>query len=328
MRISVRMSKSTAPVGVEGDLPNYTPMSRSVAYGWGLICFGLVFASIGVLIGMRVMGLLGGKVHAPMWVLSCAGVVFLTVGSTMCFQGMADLIHRMRGRRDAILHAGADWRADYIWAGSDSKPGMRSREHGSWIGFAMGMLVVTCFTMVSTWISMTTKDPGVTIFLWMMSGFMYLIFLVFAWVFIQRVLTAIRFGSPRLVYESIPVRPGEMVVGTVLCPRGFRALKRIRITLRFVVERYEQTPRTSGESKIKLLCSGTASDEWVIDDVAHQIGGIGISGEIPIAFLIPDDAEDTQALSRPARFWDLEIRGEAKGVDFVHRFAVPVYSDA
>lgn len=320
------MSKSSAPIGVDGDLPNYTPISRSTVFGGALIGIGWLAGSIGIAIGLRAMGILGGAVNAPMWVLWCGSAVFVSAGIAIGIQGVADLNQRRRGKADAMLHAGEIWRADYMWAGADNKPGMRSREVGSGLTSVLGMLVVICFTLISTWVSLTASEPGIGVFLWIMSGFMYLFFVLFAWVFVRRVLTAIRFGTPRLVFDTMPIRPGEMLLGTVVCPRGFETLKRISITLRHVVEVYEQSPRTRGDSKTKIRCSGAAVDEWVIEDVAMQIGGVGTAGEIPIAFLIPEDAEDTQALARPARFWDLEIRGEAKGVDFVHRFAVPVYS--
>ena len=118
-----------------------------------------------------------------------------------------------------------------------------------------------------------------------------------------------------------------MLTGRVVCARGFGALDRVTIVLRWVEERYDKVPRSGGKDKTVIRCRGPASDVWLIEDVAAALGADerSGSGEIPIAFLVPEDAEETRASERPARFWDLEVRGEARGVDFVHRFVVPVY---
>ncbi len=319
------MSRASDEVGSEGVLPNYTPISM-IGMPWhASIVFGAVMFAAGCWVGLIASGYVGGTKNAPDWVLWAAAVVFLAGGALMIGYGVMELIQRNRGKRDALLHSGEDWRADYVWANSDSLPGMKSRDSGRWGMHVMGLLMVGCFTGISTWVSMTAPASGVRYFLWTMTGVMYLVQLVVVIWIAKMVLRGIRYGSPRMVYESMPVRPGEMVTGTVMCPRGFRMLDRISITLRYVVESFERV--SDRESKSRIVCRGKVHDSWVIDDVRAQLGGIGTEGQIPIAFLIPEDGEDTNVSDRPARFWDLEVRGEARGVDFVHRFAVPVYSE-
>lgn len=326
MYIRARMSQSTAPVGVEGELPNYTTLSRTTIGGWSAILFGALTIGMSVYIGLAVLGVVGGTKHAPDWVLWAAALVFGIGGLMLAVYGVVDLIISRRSARDAMLHPEDAWRADYVWSSAMGKPGMKSRESGWWVMSMLGMLIVVCFTMVSTWVSMTGPGGLVGVFLWFMSGVMYLCFLLFGWVFVKQVLAAFRYGMPRVVYETMPIRAGEMLNGRVLCPRGFGALDRVTITLRHVVERYERVPSSSGKQKSKVRCRGIATDQWVIEDVKTQLGDGSGQGELPVVFLIPEDAQDTRASARPARYWDLEVRGEAKGVDFVHRFAVPVYS--
>lgn len=321
------MSRASDVVGSEGSLPNYAPMSKSSVSGGSAFFFGLMTLLAGSWIGLAAAGYASGTKHAPDWVLWAGSTVFLAAGIIMCLQGITDLNQRRRGRRDAMLHPDEIWRADYVWSDADSLHGMKSRDSGGWGVHVMGLTIVVCFTMVSTWVSATASGSDPWIFLWLMTGVMYLVqVIVLVW-FAKLVLRAIRYGSPRMVYESVPVRPGGMVMGTVVCPRGFRLLDRVSITLRYVVESYQASPSSGRKEKSRVSCRGKVYDSWVIDDVPAQLGGVGTEGRIPIAFLIPEDAEDTRASDRPARFWDLEVRGEAKGVDFVHRFAVPVYSE-
>ncbi len=321
------MSRASDVVGSEGSLPNYTPISKSTMPGMASILFGSVFVAAGSWVATAALGIAPGTKNAPDWVLWAASAVFLAGGIMMCVFGVTDLIQQRRSRRDALLHPDAVWRADYLWSDVDSLPGMKSRDSDGWGVHVMGLLMVGCFTAISTWVSMTVPRTGVHYFLWSMTGVMYLIQLVVVIWIVKMVLRTIRYGSPRMVYESVPVRPGGMVTGTVMCPRGFRLLDRVSITLRYVVESYQDSPSSGQKEKSRVSCRGKVYDSWVIEDVPAQLGGVGTEGRIPIAFLIPEDAEDTKASDRPARFWDLEVRGEAKGVDFVHRFAVPVYSE-
>lgn len=319
------MSRASDEVGSEGMLPNYTPISM-IGMPWhASMVFGTAMFAAGSWVGMIAAGYVGGTKNAPDWVLWAAAVVFLAGGALIIGYGVADLMKRTRGKRDALLHPDEGWRADYVWMDADSLPGMKSRDSGRWGMHAMGLLMVGCFTAISTWVSMTVPRTGIHFFLWTMTGVMYLVQLVVVIWIVKMVLRAIRYGTPRVVFESMPVRSGGMVTGTVMCPRGFRMLDRISITLRYVVESFEHV--SNQNSKKQIVCRGKVHDSWVIDDVSAQLGGFGTEGQIPIAFLIPEDAEDTNASDRPARFWDLEVRGEAKGVDFVHRFAVPVYSE-
>ncbi|MFK7759916.1 MAG: hypothetical protein AB8C13_08215 [Phycisphaerales bacterium] len=334
MKFRVRQSRASDVVGSEGDLPNYTTMSRITLSGWAAIGWGLVTAVIGSIICLAAAGLIGGTKHAPDWVIWAGGIVFVVGGVTMCSHGIFGLVIASSSRRDVMLHPDEEWRGDYVWSVAAGNPGMKSRESGWWMMTGLGMLIVVCFTMVSTWVSVTGPGGMTGAFLWFMSGFMYFCFVICTLVFLSQLISALRYGTPRMVYETMPVGRGEILKGRVRCPRGFGSLDRITICLRHVEEYYEQRPRSGKKSATKVSCRGKVVDKWVIDDVQRQLSdpmsagadaGFG-SGEIPIAFLLPENAADTQASERPASFWDLEVRGEAKGVDFVHRFAVPVYS--
>jgi hypothetical protein len=327
MRIRVGMSRASDVVGSEGMLPNYTSISKSTMSSSSAIVFGLITLLVGGWIGMGAAGIASGTKHAPDWVLWAGSVVFLSAGLMMFVQGLVDLNQQRRRRRDAIMHPDELWRADYAWMDAGSGSGMKSRDSGGWGVHAMGLTIVVCFTMVSTWVSVSASGNDPVIFLWFMTGVMYLVLVIVLIWLGTLALRVIRYGSPRMVYETLPVRPGALVNGTVLCPRGFQSLERISITLRYVIESYQDSPSRGRRGKSRVSCRGKVHDSWVIDDVSAQLGGFGTEGQIPIAFLIPEDAEDTKASDRPAQFWDLEVRGEAKGVDFVHRFAVPVYSE-
>ena len=190
--------------------------------------------------------------------------------------------------------------------------------------WGVALVIVVGLEAMGVWVALTARGVG-AVFMWFMVGIGALCVLIYALVFVKKVIGAVRYGAPRVVYETIPVRPGEMLAGRVLCPRGFGALEKVTITLRFVEEKYEDVPRVGKKPKSVVRVYGTTSDVWVIEDVRGALGAGGGAGVLPVSFVVPGDARETCARERPARFWDLEVRGEARGVDFLHRFLVPVY---
>lgn len=327
MHIRFGLRQNRSEVGVEETLADYPALSRTTIGGWVAVGCGLGTLGVSGVIVLAVMGVISGTKSAPDWVLWCGAAVLAIGGVVLCMHGVSDLVRARRARLDAGAHPDEPWRLDYAWVGAGSARGMRSRESGWWVLWGLALLIVACLALVSVWFSGTGPGGVGGVFLWCMSGIVLFALVVYACVFVRRAAAALRYGPPRVVYETMPARPGEMLTGRVVCPRGFGALERVTLTLRWVEERYEKVPVSGGKDKTKITCRGTASDVWVIDDVAAALGADERSaqGELPIAFLIPQDAGSTRASERPARYWDLEVRGEARGVDFLHRFVVPVY---
>ncbi|HEX9793842.1 MAG TPA: hypothetical protein VGC54_07635 [Planctomycetota bacterium] len=48
---------------------------------------------------------------------------------------------------------------------------------------------------------------------------------------------------------------------------------------------------------------------------------------LPVAFEVPAMAAATALSARSARYWELELRGFARGADLVARFPLPLYAD-
>jgi hypothetical protein len=49
---------------------------------------------------------------------------------------------------------------------------------------------------------------------------------------------------------------------------------------------------------------------------------------VRIECALPDDPALTTALSEhPARYWELELRAETEGIDFVAAFLLPIYAE-
>lgn len=324
MYIRVTTPSNDAPIGETVELRNYPTLSKTTVSGWGAIGFGLMALSCAVFVGLAVTGMIGGTAFAPDWVLwVCAGV-FGLAGLLLCVYGVVDLVVGYRSKLEARAHPGEVWRADSVWGDAGSARGMKSRESGWWVVWGVALVIVVGLESVGVWVALTARGVG-AVFMWFMVGIGALCVLIYALVFVKKVIGAVRYGAPRVVYETIPVRPGEMLAGRVLCPRGFGALEKVTITLRFVEEKYEDVPRVGKKPKSVVRVYGTTSDVWVIEDVRGALGAGGGAGVLPVSFVVPGDALETCARERPARFWDLEVRGKARGVDFLHRFLVPVY---
>ncbi len=93
----------------------------------------------------------------------------------------------------------------------------------------------------------------------------------------------------------------------------------LRVTLRFVEERFEQ--RGSGSNRsVQHVCYELFRQE-------QRLTSLPTSSEAPIAFELPDRPEWVTGLSeQPLRYWELVVDSEVPGVDFHAEFPLPVYS--
>ena len=200
--------------------------------------------------------------------------------------------------------------------------GMRSRDSRRWWVHALGLMVLLAMASVSNWIALDEWGNGIGgWFLLMMTVIVDLVVVLVIGLAIRRVLMRWRYGSPRIVFDRVPVRPGQTLKARVVT-RGLGKADRLRVTLRYVVEVLEERKTSKGRAKRMIVCKEREAYEQVVADVAAHLGG---DGTLPVEFAIPEPAPACELHRRPAQFWDLEVRGEMRGVDFVHRFAVPVY---
>ena len=137
-------------------------------------------------------------------------------------------------------------------------------------------------------------------------------------------LRALRFGTGRAYYREFPYFLGDRMRATVELPTDVRALDRLEITLRAVREEYEVTGTGDNRTE-RVVCYQTYGETRVFE-TPEDLQPTGGGRHLAVDFDLPADGEPTSLHSRPARFWELEIKGERRGLDLHSVFMLPVYA--
>lgn len=312
--------------GASRELLNYPSISYTTLRGWPLVGVGGAMLSLGALCVLRWQGVVSvGRVHAPLWVMGVVGAVFVLAGMLLVIYALLDLRGEARRRRVRLTHPGEPWRADFDWSKAMTARGMPSRDSGRWWTHVLGLAILLAMATVSNWLAVEMWGKGIEgWFLLLMAGLMDLIVLLVIGLVVRWLVMRVRYGSPRIVLERVPVRPGGALRARVAA-RGLGGAERIVVTLREVAEVYEQRRTSSrGRPKRVVVCRELEAHEVVIEDVG---AGVAEDGALAVEFAVPASAASCALSERPARFWDLEVHARGRGVDFVHRFTVPVYAD-
>ena len=130
-------------------------------------------------------------------------------------------------------------------------------------------------------------------------------------------LKASRYADARLVFDEFPFWLDRQVSVRFDPPRRLPDCKSVDCTLRCVEEAYERT----GRSK-EVVCWALYEDRRR-EPAESPFHGLRLVFELPEAGLPGSDL-----VSRPATFWELEIRIETAGMDYLGRFLLPIYSAA
>ena len=306
------------------ELPNYPSISHTTVGGWAVLVIGALGIGVCTMCVLIWQGVIVTKANAPLWVIGVAGGVFGLCGLAMVIYGIGDLRRQSRKKLAAQTHPSEPWRGDYDWTPAGSLRGMSSRDSRLWWKHLIGPVVVIMMATISNWITIDEWGQGFhSWFLAFMSVVMNLVVLIVLGLFIRRVVMWLRYGSPRIVFDRVPIRPGD-TFNARLMTRGLGHAQRIEMSLREVNEEYiKRRTQHSQRPKEIVKCAELRVFSVVVDDVRSQLAG---DGTLAVGFEVPSDAASNALSDRPARFWDLEVRGVMRGVDFVHRFAVPVYA--
>ena len=291
-------------------------VSRTTIHGWPAVLFGMVFLLAGtaiILVSADVIQADPSSFHAPRWVVGCAGGIFAISGLWVSLHGADGVWAARRRRRMARLRPEEPWLADHAW----SSRGVRSRNTGSFLSHAFGLGFIAFFLVPFHWWALS---PAGGWFVKIIVGFFDLIMLLVVGQIVRRAIAQLRFGRPELRFGAFPFHPGELLDAELVCPRGIGRFDRLELTLRYIVERYVETG-TGDDRRTDVVCESFHTDTVKIEEP----GSHGAADRMPVTFLLPDDAEPCVLAERPARFWELQVTATTSGIDFDHRFLVPVY---
>ncbi|MGB0720773.1 MAG: hypothetical protein ACPGU7_00125 [Gammaproteobacteria bacterium] len=284
------------------------------AYGWSAVFMALPFLLSGAFFALAGGGFLTlpGKVNAPLWVIAVIGLAFFSAGSVLGVQGLVGVWSRRRAGRARHRVGAGPWFEDYPWnpGGVDDDP------HGRWVrAFLLTGLVGLIIAPLNWWGFLERDTPlPVTVMAAVMDG----VWLLLALHGCYLMLRAFKYGRGRLSFRRFPLAPGDTLeVG--LSPNRFDGLE---VHLRYVRERFEgqgRGRRRNARHRADALYSERQSVE----------GGDG-GAELMIRARLPDTPGWTTRLTADpdVSYWELEVRADRPGIDYLARFPLPVYDGA
>ncbi|HUL72224.1 MAG TPA: hypothetical protein VLT86_03935 [Vicinamibacterales bacterium] len=278
--------------------------------------FGLAFVGAGTgitLIGARAIEVRASSIHAPLWVLIALGVTQASAGLLVWGMAWRQFAADRRRIAAASAHPEEPALADYPWdpSGFDVP-----RWHGV-ARFVGGAAFFTTFISVFNYWAFATESP---VMVKLVTSLFDLVTLVVWWQAAIHVGRALKFQGTRITYDRFPYRRSMPVVIHWQPAAGIRGAHRGSFTLRCVEEAYEQSG--SGNNRQRALVHDQLWAQVLGFDAAHEFDP---GEDVALSYTLPADAQPTSFAGSTPRFWELEVKLDRPGLDFVETYLVPVY---
>ncbi len=298
------------------EIKGSRPQSNTTIHGWPSVIFGIPFLSVGVFIFLLSIGVVPvdpGSVHAPMWVLSAAGLMFGLPGAFLMVHGAKGLSRKVR------LEAGREHRPDKPWLWDfDWEPlGISEAKHKEVLNHFWGVFFLMIFLVPFNWWAFLSNDSsGMVVGI---VGFFDLILIIVIGTTFYKLFQLIKYGNSRLRFADFPFflgAPADLIL------EGLPAqMDMLSIKLRAVEEAYEM--RGSGKNRSQqVVCYKRYEEERINENVS-----IGPDGKFKMTWDLPNDKDlGTRLGDRPAFFWEMVIEAQTPGIDYSARFLVPIYA--
>lgn len=283
----------------------------------GAFIFGGIFVLIGTLVifvGIKVVPADPKGVHAPYWVLMVFGAVFACAG--LMVWGMAWRQYTANRRRMEVMerYAGEPAVADYDWNSQGFAVNRWRRPVRAMGGAAFVTLFLSIFNYWGFWM----QAP------WMVKVIVILFDLVLLAVWWHAFLLlgrAIKFGGSRIEFADFPFRLTKPVVVRWYPATGIAQARRGSFTLRCVAEWFETHGSGKNRSK-RLVHEQIWGGTWFLDR-EHSFQP---HENIELRFEPGADAPPTHLHADRPVFWELEVKLDLPGLDFIETYLVPVYA--
>ena len=311
------MTATASPARERVPLRGRQPISRTTIQGWPSVIFGSPFAGVGtfiLLIGLEKVDMDPSKIHAPLWVISVCGLMFLLAGLWLVWHGLDGLSRKAKIKNVKTTRAATPWLWDYEWQAlgiSDNK--LKKVIHA----FIM-LSVVSLFLAPFNWWAFFSDD-GRT----MVKVIVVLLDLAFGfgggYYLLNNLAMYLKYGNSRLRFDNFPFYLGDnLSVVLVDLPAE---INQLQLDLRCIEEKYEIHQRGQ-ERESKVVCYQLYHETRTLEGRE-----VAPSGKLSLEWNLPDDLEFVSSLSqRPARFWELEVKADTPGVDYHSSFLLPVYA--
>jgi hypothetical protein len=291
------------------------PLVKTSTGGSGggcLIAFGLPFVAAGSFLVWRVyahyeeLGFSGPTMPRPF--LYILASVFVAAGLVPWARGFSLMIANARMERTMRARPDEPWWGDHRW-----KPA-GAREHpflGAVVNLFFFAFVAAFLAPFHWWMSVDPWIPGYFIL-----GLFDLIFLGIAAGWIYALARALKYGAAWIRYDRFPFFLGETLHVRVGCRRSLDRFDTLTVTVRHV--RVRKDPRGNSTEPV-------AYQHWA-ETLTFDPRGLADPTELPVSLALPTGDLGTWLSEEPPRYWEIETKGEAPGIDFKSRFLLPIYA--
>lgn len=301
----------------ERVLVNHPTQSATAIDGWKSVLFGSPFLAAGIFIEAVALDMVGGKKHAPNWLIGLLGFFFFAAGAFLIVHGLRGVIRKAKYDREARQVPNQLWLCDYHW----HREGFAFSAFNSMLQRFIAAIVWNAFLTPFFWIGLTQR--GAWIFA-IFAGLFALIGLVFWYRWAQMLAELLRYGNTFLAYNSFPFFLGSALSARLRAPAHYNDLDELTFTLRCVQERYI----TSGSGRNRtanVVCFELYSDSKTFSQA--QLAAFS-NQDIPLEFALPDSQPTTSLASTPPTYWEIEAKGKSSHINLQAFFLVPVYKSA
>jgi len=281
----------------------------ALSIGGGLLLAGIAV----VLVGTRVL-VPSTSTDTPLWVVTAFGASLVFMSLAILTPAWRQYVLEEQRQAAAAARPDLPALADYDW---DVTGCTVPRWHGL-VQFISGAAFFTLFLSVFNYWAFIVGGPwlvklvtgvfdALTVFIWGQT--------------IVRIGRALKFHGSRVTYDRFPYRPGGPVVLHWRGAQGVRLARRGSFTLRCVQEWMERSGPSNNQTSSVVRDQVWA--ETLGFDTAQELTP---DEDVLLSFDLPADAPTT-ALAAPERpvYWELEVKLDLRGFDFVETYLVPIY---
>jgi hypothetical protein len=248
------------------------------------------------------------EITTAMYILPLFGLVFFLAGAGVMTGGVMSTIKSYSGRAMLAANPGRPWLADKRW----QSPVLRDSPMPKIIGnFVMALFVGIFMSMfvIAVLKGNVPLMPKLIIF-----GFCLIpVGLITSGIY--QIMRYVKYGTPELVLNQIPLVPGKLNTATLNIQAKVSAQEGIKVSLKLFRRVWEKSGKKNSIREYEEF----SLDQNVMQDQYSS------QNSIPLSFMIPDDVQQTHIGDYPEYVWRIIAVAKTPGVDFRVQFEVPVY---
>jgi hypothetical protein len=296
-------------------LPGHPVLSEtaaSVGQGGCLIAFGLPFVAAGSYLAWVTKfnpGQLSfsGPVMPVLFIYGFAAL-FVASGLLLWLVAFRAIVAGLLFERRLRRHTDAPWLADRAW----NPKGDREHPFSSSIKglFGLGFLVLFLLPF-HWWMWAEPWIPGI-----LMLALFDLLPLGYLAYWLYAMGRAIKYGASWVGYDRFPFFLGETLEVRLGCRGRLDRFDKLTVTVRFIKVKQERTGNSN-----QTVCYQHWAEQRVVDPSLLSDAFV-----LPVYVSLPTGDYGTWLSDDSPRYWEIEAKGEAPGIDFLARFLLPVYS--